>query len=378
MRQWRPERLQLAHADPLGQREDLLVEHEPLVQVRDVQQRGVPALQRGDERLGVADPPRHLQRRAAERERALLARPRSAASRRAAPARARASGALARRPSASSASSSSAIPSRSTIPASAWRPAKPERGARPAPPRPTVAPGQHRRARERVARAAGCPERASALPSAEQQLAAARRSARAAPQRLQRAPVVPGRLLAGEHRRGLLGRRRRRSRSPCPSRSRWRRLEEVVRELGRRRRRSAARAPPAPARSRSAPHPPRRALALVQRLAHQRVREHEAVDVVLDLADQPGVDRLLQGGDEPLDRLVDQRLEHLQPELAPDHRRDRQRPASVSLVEPREPPRDHLLDALGHAERRRPRSSSSTKNGLPSVSACRRRDASRR
>ena len=69
------------------------------------------------------------------------------------------------------------------------------------------------------------------------------------------------------------------------------------------------------------PHAPARALALVERLAHERVREHEAVGVVGDLAHEPGLVRLLERGDDPLDRLVEQRLEHLQPELAADHRR---------------------------------------------------------
>ena len=40
------------------------------------------------------------------------------------------------------------------------------------------------------------------------------------------------------------------------------------------------------------PHPPGRALALVQRLAHQRVGEREAVGVVGDLAHEPGLVRL--------------------------------------------------------------------------------------
>ena len=45
----------------------------------------------------------------------------------------------------------------------------------------------------------------------------------------------------------------------------------------------------------------------------------------------------------------DQRLQHFEPELAPHHRRGRH-DLHRQLVEPREPPRDHHLDAFGHAE----------------------------
>ena len=79
--------------------------------------------------------------------------------------------------------------------------------------------------------------------------------------------------------------------------------------------------------------------------------------------------RLLQRLDEPLHRLVEQRLEQLR-----GRTRARPRSPAVSdlvgrLAKLREPARDHLLDALGHARARAPRSSSSMKNGLPSVSS---------
>ena len=66
------ERLQLGLADPRRQSEQLLAEVEPLGQVVDVQQRGVPALQRGEERARVTQPLGHRERLGAERQRALL------------------------------------------------------------------------------------------------------------------------------------------------------------------------------------------------------------------------------------------------------------------------------------------------------------------
>ena len=70
------------------------------------------------------------------------------------------------------------------------------------------------------------------------------------------------------------------------------------------------------------PHAAARALALVEHLADERLREHEAVGVVRDLAHEPGRRRFLQRGDDPLDRLVDQLLEQLEAEVAADHRGD--------------------------------------------------------
>jgi hypothetical protein len=62
------------------------------------------------------------------------------------------------------------------------------------------------------------------------------------------------------------------------------------------------------------------ALALVERVADERLREDEAVRVVGQLVHEARRRRLLQRGDDALDRLVHQRLEQLQPEFATDHR----------------------------------------------------------
>ena len=67
------ERLQLALADPRRQREQLLAQPQPLVEVVDVQQRGVAALERDQQRARVVEPVRHRQRLGAERQRALRA-----------------------------------------------------------------------------------------------------------------------------------------------------------------------------------------------------------------------------------------------------------------------------------------------------------------
>jgi hypothetical protein len=93
-------------------------------------------------------------------------------------------------------------------------------------------------------------------------------------------------------------------------------------------------------------HAAARALALVKRLADEHVREHEAVGGVFDFADQRGLGRLLERGDDPVLRLLDERVEHLELELAADHRGDGDQLVG-GLAQPGEPRADQLLDALG-------------------------------
>ena len=68
------ERLQLALADRLRQLEQLLAQPQPLVEVVDVQQRGVARLERDQPRARVVEPVRHLQRLGAQLLRAAAGR----------------------------------------------------------------------------------------------------------------------------------------------------------------------------------------------------------------------------------------------------------------------------------------------------------------
>ena len=192
------------------------------------------------------------------------------------------------------------MPSRSITPASAWRPAKPSAASRERRrgPRARLGRGRERRAGRRVAGA---------------QLHRAEREQRR--HVVARAPVVLGRLLVGERGRGLLGGGERvggglGARGP--------------RRSGRRARPGSRRPPPQ--RLADAPvqaHAAARALALVERLAHERVRVGEAVELV-GLADQARL-----GAPPPARRArrsSTQRLEQRQVELAADDRRPRSAP----------------------------------------------------
>ena len=263
MRQWWPSASSSRSPTALRQREQLLAQPQPLVEVVDVQQRGVAATRarpaaRAGRRAGAPSPARR--RSASARARGCSANCRLSTSR----ARSRTAEQAVVRRSASSASSSSAIPSRSITPASAWRPAKPSAASASA----SRSPGSRASAAAaNVARAAGSPARSSAAPSASSVV-----------RLVVRAPVVLGRLLVGERGGGLLGGGERVAdglRRPA--------LEEVVGELGRVRgagglQRLADAAVQA--------HAAARALGLVERLAHERVREGEAVELV-GLADKP-------------------------------------------------------------------------------------------
>ncbi len=93
-------------------------------------------------------------------------------------------------------------------------------------------------------------------------------------------------------------------------------------------------------------HAPARALALVERLAHERVGVGEAVELA-GLADQARRGRLLERGQDVV--VLEQGLEQSQVELAADDARHAQDLVGV-VGELLQPARDHLLDALGHRD----------------------------
>ena len=302
MRQWWPSASSSRSPIRAASASSSSLRPQALVEVVDVQQRGVAALERDQQRARVAEPLGHLQRLGAERQRALARRRRSAGGRRAA-ARSWTASEWSSSPNALRAPPRAARCSRG-------RPRRPRRGGRRSRARPRRAPARSpcarasRAAAANVSRAAGSPARSSAAPSASTHVEP-RLAAR------QRAPVVLGRLLVGQRRGRLLaGGERVADGLVGPA------LEEVVGELGRVR--AAARLQ----RLADAPvqaHAPARALALVERLAHERVREDEAVDFVR-LAHQAGRGRLLEHADDAVAGLVDQRLEQREVELATDHR----------------------------------------------------------
>ena len=91
---------------------------------------------------------------------------------------------------------------------------------------------------------------------------------------------------------------------------------------------------------------------LVQRLAHERVHEREAVDLLGILDDDPGRHRRLQRGDQLVElELARDDPERGKPEIDPQHGRQgerfqRGRRQSIQTTA------DHLLDALRHARGR--------------------------
>ena len=240
----------------------------------------------------------------------------------------------------------------------------PRRGAprTPAPPRPARAgrprAGRRAAARANVSRAAGCPERASALPEPEQQRAAARRIGLALRlQRLQRPPVVPGGLLVREHRRRLPRPPAARSRSPCP------------RDRGAGSRSSGARARPGGTAKRGAIASSAAAIRWCSRT------RRDALCCSYSASRTSACANTNRSTSSATSRISPAAIAASSAEMIssagasisasrtssrnsrPDHRRDRQHLVG-RLVEPREPPRDHLLDALGHADVR-PRAAAS-------------------
>ena len=91
---------------------------------------------------------------------------------------------------------------------------------------------------------------------------------------------------------------------------------------------------------------------LVQRLAHERVHEREAVDLLGILDDDPGRHRRLQRGDQLVElELARDDPQSGKPEIGPQHGRQgerfqRRRRQSIQTTA------DHLLDALRHARGR--------------------------
>ncbi len=124
------------------------------------------------------------------------------------------------------------------------------------------------------------------------------------------------------------------------------RLEEVVGELAGRRAGGLERVSGAQVQPRAAGVGRR----VVERLPHERMREGEAIDVLGVLADDARAQRLLERAEQLLPRPRHHRLERGEREVAAEHGGGGQRLDGVGL-QPREPPRDEVLDALGHARR---------------------------
>ena len=169
------------------------------------------------------------------------------------------------------------------------------------------------------------PARSCDAPSASS--SSQRRRSSSAPGQLartQRGAVVPGRLLPGEQAVRAAARRERevdRALGPVDRRGE----REVVRELAQvrvelgaaeRDQRLAHAAVQARAAQRGQP--------VVERRAHQRVAERVAPDALGDLDQHAGGDRLLERGHELVPRQRADLLEHVEVELAPDHRRRRE------------------------------------------------------
>jgi hypothetical protein len=88
---------------------------------------------------------------------------------------------------------------------------------------------------------------------------------------------------------------------------------------------------------------------LVQRLADQRVREREAVDLLGIVDDKPGRHRSLQRGDQVVGpKLARDDPEGGKPEIGPEHGRERER-FQRRRRQPIQTTADDVLDALRHA-----------------------------
>ena len=223
------------------------------------------------------------------------------------------------------------------------------------------------RAAERVLCSGQVPGAAVRLPERDQQLAGVLVPAQAgALHQVERAGVVASGLLVGELRGRLVaGAARIADRlveAGAPG------LEEVVGEL--RQVRLGARLvqilerladPPVQLQSARGGH------VLVERVAHEHVREAEAPGRPRHRADQPRLDPLLEGGEELLLREPADALERLDVELATQDRREREHvPATLRLA--LDPLRDRLPDAVGDRQlrvRRSPRGRPTPGAGRP-------------
>ncbi len=315
---------------PLGDRDRLVDRGEPLGRVLDVEQRGVAAHQRGGER-------------------ARRRRPRRAIATASAPSRA---------------GRSLGVGEREVLGEAREQPRPqralgvPERGERLLEPRDVrgvggdrhvEAPAGARARRGRGSRGRG--RRATASSNAARapgSLACQRTSPRAMRRSARRStcerlPEVPGRLLVGVRRDRVAGGGGAvldRGLRPADLAG----GEEVVGELAGRGAGGLERAAGAQVQARAAGVGGR----VVERLAHERVGEREAVDLLGVLAHDAGAQRLLERVEQLLPGPPHHRLERGEAEVAAEHRGGGQRLDGLRL-EPREPARDQVLDALGHA-----------------------------
>ena len=238
--------------------------------------------------------------------------------------------------------------------------------------------------RANVARASGAPARSCDAPSASSSSPRSRSSGAPASSRARSAarsgrPPPPTRA-AGPRagRRRARSRRRARAGRPAAASAKWcASCPRCGSSWSPRRAISAS--PDAAVQARAA----QRREPVVERRAHQRVAERVAPDALGVLAQHARGDRLLERGDELVAAQRPDLLEHVEVELAADHRRRREH-LPRRLAQPRQPPPRHLAHALGHARlvqrdarRRGGRrasarwcTTSSMKNGLPSVSPC--------
>ena len=93
---------------------------------------------------------------------------------------------------------------------------------------------------------------------------------------------------------------------------------------------------------------PQRGQPVVERRAHQHVAERVAPDALGDLDQHARRDRLLERGNQLVPGERPDLLEHVEVELAADHRRRREHLAH-GLPEPRQPARRYLAHALRHS-----------------------------
>ena len=191
-------------------------------------------------------------------------------------------------------------------------------------------------------------------------------------ERLERALEALGGVLVGEPLERAAARRGRAGSATSRASAARRRLEQVggdlleVAVLAQR----AQRLGRAAVQARAAQH----VELVVDRLAHERVRELEAAAAAAAGPQQPRaqdlVERGLGGGGLERRRC----LQRARVELEPEHRRGGEQLVG-GVAEPREPDADGVAHALRHAPApvsASPRRTSSTKNALPSVRACTR------
>ena len=96
-------------------------------------------------------------------------------------------------------------------------------------------------------------------------------------------------------------------------------------------------------------HPLRGPELLVERVAHERVREAVAPDRFGNLAHDARRDRLVEQLEQALGRHGRERLDRIEPEIAPERRGDGQNPVAVGRQAVETPP-DHLAHALRDAD----------------------------